>query len=77
MAKSSDDQGNGISLGLTNFYMKFIKDFFALAKPLTDVLNKEWSFEWNDEQQNAFNLLKGKLSSTPMLKFLDFSKPFC
>jgi hypothetical protein len=66
VAKSSDDQGNGIFLGLTNFYMKFIKDFFALAKPFTDIFNKEWSFEWNDEQQNAFNLLKGKLSSTLM-----------
>lgn len=33
-------------LGLVNVYNKFIKDFLALAKPFTDLLKKEGSFEW-------------------------------
>jgi len=37
-------------LGLANFYRKFIKDFFALAKPPIDLLKKEGLFEWKDEQ---------------------------
>ncbi len=63
-------------LGLANFYMKFTRDFFALAKPFTDLLKKNGSFKWKDEQQNAFDLLKAKLSSTLMLQFSDFVKPF-
>jgi len=51
-------------LKLANFYRKFIKDVLALAKPLTDPLKKEWSFEWKDEQQVAFNFLKEKLTSS-------------
>jgi hypothetical protein len=34
------------------------------------------SFEWKEEQQRAYEDLKEKLSSTPMLKFLDFTKLF-
>jgi hypothetical protein len=37
-------------LGLANFSMKFIKDFFALAKLLPDFLKKEGSFKWKDKQ---------------------------
>jgi hypothetical protein len=37
-------------LGLANFYRKFIKDFLSLAKPLTNLLRKEGSFEWKGEQ---------------------------
>ncbi len=37
-------------LGLVNFCMKFIKNFFALAKLLPDLLKKEGSFKWKDKQ---------------------------
>jgi hypothetical protein len=33
-------------LGLTNFYKKFIRDFFMLAKPFINLLKKEFPFEW-------------------------------
>jgi hypothetical protein len=33
-------------LKLVDFYKKFIEDFFALAKSLTNLLKKEGSFEW-------------------------------
>ncbi len=54
-------------LGLANFYMKFIKDFFALAKLFTNFLKKKGSFKWKDKQQSVFNLFKGKLSSALVL----------
>jgi len=53
-------------LGLTNSYKNFIKNFFTLAKPLTDLLKKKGLFKWEDEQQSFFDLLKRKLSSTPI-----------
>ncbi len=37
-------------LRLPKFYKKFIKDFFALTKPLIDLSKKEVLFEWKDEQ---------------------------
>jgi hypothetical protein len=56
--------------------MKFIKDLFTLVKPPMDLFKKGSLFEWKDEQQSVFNLLKGKLLSTLALRFLDFAKPF-
>jgi hypothetical protein len=35
-------------LGLANVYIKFIKDFFALAKPLTNLLKKESELNYVD-----------------------------
>jgi hypothetical protein len=60
-------------LSLANFYMKFIKGFFQLAKPLLNLLKKEFSFQWKEEQQRAFEDLKEKLSFIPMLRFLNFT----
>ncbi len=62
-------------LGLVNFYRKFIKDFSQLAKPLLNLLKNELSFKWKEEEQKAFEDLKDKLSSTHVLKFLNFTKP--
>lgn len=32
--------------------------------------------EWGDEQQEAFQQLKGRLSSPPILAYADFDKSF-
>jgi hypothetical protein len=40
-----------------------------MAKPFLDLLKKELSFEWKEEQQKAFEDLKEKFSFAPMLKF--------
>jgi hypothetical protein len=69
-------KGDRSFLGLANFYKMFIKDFSALTKPLTNLMKKKGSFEWKDEQQSAFDLLKGKLLSTLVLQFPNFVKPF-
>ena len=33
-------------LGLANFYRRFIKDYATLAKPLTDLTQKDKTFTW-------------------------------
>jgi hypothetical protein len=63
-------------LRLANFYKKFIKDFLTLGKSLTDLLKKEWSFEWKDKQQVAFDILRENLTFTMFLRFPNFLKPF-
>ncbi len=63
-------------LGSANFYKKFITRFSTFAKLLINLLKKELSFEWQEEQENAFGVLKKRFSTSLPLKFPDFTKPF-
>ncbi|GJW72059.1 putative reverse transcriptase domain-containing protein [Tanacetum coccineum] len=45
----------------------FIKDFSKIARPITKLLEKDTSLEFNDECQKAFELLKGKLTCAPAI----------
>jgi hypothetical protein len=47
-----------------------------MAKPFIDLLKKELSFHWGEDQHKVFKDLKNKLSSLRVLKFLYFTKPF-
>jgi hypothetical protein len=63
-------------LGLCGFYRRFIKDFSAIAAPLTALLHKDTPFEWNQPQQQAFQQLKDAMMKKPVLLLPDQSKPF-
>ena len=66
-------------LGLANYFRRFIHAFATIARPLQWLTRKElkWSAAtWTDECQTAFELLKAKLTSAPLLALPDFSKPF-
>ena len=54
-------------LGLTSFFRRFIRDYALIAKPLSDLLRKDRTFEIKDEQILAFNELKAKLTCFPVL----------
>jgi hypothetical protein len=62
-------------LGICGYYRRFIKDFGIICRPLHDMLKKE-PFHWTELQTEAFNLLKHKMTSAPVLALPDFSKPF-
>jgi hypothetical protein len=63
-------------IGLAGYYRKFIENFSKIAKPLTKLTRKGEKFNWSIEQQNAFDLLKEKLTTAPVLNYPDFSKEF-
>lgn len=63
-------------LGLVSYYRRFIPEFSKIAKPLTHLLKKDIQFLWENQQQVAFDELKHKLTSAPVLIYPDFSKPF-
>ena len=49
-------------LGLFSYYRHFIKDFSKIADPLYQLLKKDVPYEWTSEQQQAFEILKAKLT---------------
>ena len=58
-------------LGHVGFYRRFIKDFSKITKPLSNLLNKDVVFVFNDECLEAFNTLKAKLVNAPVTTSLD------
>nr|GEZ93471.1 putative reverse transcriptase domain-containing protein [Tanacetum cinerariifolium] len=54
-------------LGLARYYRRFIEGFSKVAKPMTKLTQKKVEFEWGNKQEAAFQLLKQKLCSAPIL----------
>jgi len=53
-------------LGFANFYRRFIHNFSHTARPLNKLKGKkEW--KWEEEHQKAFEELKEKITSQPVL----------
>ena len=53
-----------------------MKNFGMIARPLTDLLKKGKVFLWTAICEEAFQLLKKSLVSTPVLALPNFAKPF-
>nr|GEZ45118.1 reverse transcriptase domain-containing protein [Tanacetum cinerariifolium] len=54
-------------LGLAEYYRRFIENFSKIAKSLTILTQKCKTFDWGEEQENAFQTLKDKLCNAPVL----------
>ena len=54
-------------LGLAGYYRRFIKDFSRLVAPMTRLTQKRVKFEWDDLCEKAFQDLKKRLTSAPIL----------
>lgn len=66
-------------LGVVNFYRRFIKNCSGISEPLIELTRgkkKAKDFEWGEDQQDAFEDLKQKLISAPILCYPDMSKEF-
>ncbi|GJV31178.1 putative reverse transcriptase domain-containing protein [Tanacetum coccineum] len=58
-------------LGLAGYYRRFIENFSKIAKPLTLLTQKNKTYVWGNEQDEAFHILKEKLCNAPVLALLD------
>ncbi|GJZ49154.1 putative reverse transcriptase domain-containing protein [Tanacetum coccineum] len=63
-------------LGLAGYYQRFIKGFSKIAKPMTKLTQKNVKFDWSEKAEAAFQLLKQKLYSAPILALLEGSENF-
>ncbi len=63
-------------LGHAGFYRRFIKDFSKISKPLTNLLQKDVPFYFNDDCAESFNVLKNALISAPIIQPPNWSLPF-
>lgn len=63
-------------LGLASYYRKFVESFATIASPITRLTEKNTSFKWSYECQAAFEELKRRLISEPILTLPDFGQEF-
>ncbi|CAB0008807.1 unnamed protein product [Nesidiocoris tenuis] len=63
-------------VGLCSYYRRFVKSFASIAHPLTHLTKKDVHFQWGSEQQLAFETLKERLTSPPILAYPDFTSSF-
>ena len=73
-------------LGLAGYYRRYICNFSKIARPLQQLINPEiqrrkgkftkQTISWTQAADNAFEELKVKMSTPPILGFADFNLPF-
>ncbi|GJR41675.1 putative reverse transcriptase domain-containing protein [Tanacetum coccineum] len=63
-------------LGLAGYYQRFIKEFSLISKPLTKLTQKNKPYVWGDDEEEAFQTLKLKLCSAPILSLPEGSEDF-
>ena len=59
-----------------NFYRKFIRHYSDVAAPLNALTKKDREFKWTEDFQKAFDTLKKKFTTYPVLRMPDPMKPF-
>jgi hypothetical protein len=55
-------------LGHVGFYRRFIKDFSKIKKPLTNLLQKDVSFDFDEKCLVAFRTIKRALITMPIIQ---------
>ncbi|WVZ97281.1 hypothetical protein U9M48_042830, partial [Paspalum notatum var. saurae] len=68
--------GIAVDPSKVSYYRRFIENFSKIAKSMISLLEKDAEFRWTDAQQAAFDELKKRLTTTPMLTLPDQQKKF-
>ena len=58
-------------LGFANFYRRFIDQFSKVVKPIVDLTKKGVNFDWSPACQRAFEDLKQRFVTAPILAHFD------
>ena len=71
-----DIKGIQSFLGHASFCRRFIKHFSKISRPLTNLLQKDIPFVFDDDCLEAFETLKKALISAPIFQPPDWNLPF-
>ena len=71
-----DIKGIRSFLGHAGFYRRFIKDFSQTSRPLTNLLQKDVPFVFDEDCKEAFEVLKKALITAPIVQPPDWNLPF-
>ncbi|KAL4283970.1 hypothetical protein GQ457_16G019230 [Hibiscus cannabinus] len=63
-------------LGYVGLYRRFIENFFKITKPLCSLIEQGRQFEFDDACTKAFEILKNKPVTTPIVAPPDWTLPF-
>nr|GEW11441.1 hypothetical protein [Tanacetum cinerariifolium] len=63
-------------LGLAGYYRRFIEGFSKIVRPMTKLTKKSVKFDWGEKEEIAFQTLKQKLRSAPILALPKGSENF-
>ncbi|XP_022846303.1 uncharacterized protein LOC111369052 [Olea europaea var. sylvestris] len=69
-------QGIRSFLGHAGFYRRFIKDFSKVPKPICDLLEKDTTFVFDAGYLRAFETIKEKLVTAPVMVVPDWNQSF-
>nr|GEY21480.1 putative reverse transcriptase domain-containing protein [Tanacetum cinerariifolium] len=61
---------------LAGYYRRFIEGISKIAKSMMKLTQKGIKFDWGEKEENAFQLIKQKLCSAPILALPEGSKDF-
>jgi hypothetical protein len=63
--------------GFTGFYQHFIDGYAKLFAPLYKLTKKGVPWQWDGEQEEAFQRIKQAFTTAPVLLMPNIDKPFC
>ena len=63
-------------IGLTGYYRKFIRNYSAIAAPLTELTKKQAPWQWTEKEQSAFNQLLKAFEDDVVLHHPNYEKQF-
>ncbi|GKC80219.1 putative reverse transcriptase domain-containing protein [Tanacetum coccineum] len=61
---------------MAGYYRRFIESFSLISKPLTKLTQKDKKYEWGKKEEEAFQTLKQKLCSAPILALPEGTEDF-
>jgi hypothetical protein len=61
-------------MDFANFYRKFIRGYSGVLALLTDLIKKDKTFAWTENEEIAFKKLKRRFSEAPILAIFNLKK---
>lgn len=63
-------------MGLAGYYRRFIEGFTKIVAPLTQLTRKSHIFAWTKQCEKSFQLMKEKLTTSPVLVLPQSGEPY-